>query len=93
MSELEEAAVLTVNMLEAKTNLSKLVEAVETRAVAEVVIARHGRPVARLVPIEPRRGQRIGIARGVLVVPETIDAKNATVEAQVRAYSDSILLV
>jgi antitoxin (DNA-binding transcriptional repressor) of toxin-antitoxin stability system len=39
----------TVNMLEAKTHLSRLVEAIETGAATEVVIARNGRPVARLV--------------------------------------------
>lgn len=71
----------TVNMLDAKTNLSKLVEAVETGTEAEVIIARNGRPVAKLVPIAPRQGQRIGVARGAFIVPDTIDAENATVEA------------
>ena len=69
-----------VNMHEAKTNLSKLVEAVETGAESEVVIARNGRPVARLVPIRPAEGQRIGVAKGVFVVPESIDADNAEIE-------------
>lgn len=41
----------TVNMLEAKTQLSKLVEAVESGAEAEIVIARNGKPAAKLVPI------------------------------------------
>mgnify|MGYP003583703293 CR=1 FL=1 len=40
-----------VNMLEAKSSLSRLVEAVEQGQVPEVVIARNGRPVARLVPL------------------------------------------
>ena len=48
---------LTVNMHEAKSQLSALVEAVN--AGEEVVIARAGKPVARLVPYraqaEPRR--------------------------------------
>ncbi len=43
----------TVNMLEAKTQLSRLVEAVETGAETEIIIARNGRPVARLVAIGP----------------------------------------
>jgi prevent-host-death family protein len=42
----------TVNIHEAKTHLSRLVERVE--AGEEVVIARAGRPVARLVPFRPR---------------------------------------
>jgi prevent-host-death family protein len=37
-----------VNVYEAKTQLSKLLERVE--AGEEIVIARHGKPVARLVP-------------------------------------------
>ena len=41
----------TVNMLEAKTNLSRLVESVESGAETEIVIARNGKPAARLVPI------------------------------------------
>ena len=40
-----------VNMLEAKTHLSRLVEAIETGAASEVVIARNGRPVARLTAL------------------------------------------
>lgn len=52
-----------VNMLEAKTNLSKLVEAVETGKEQEIILARNGKPVARIVPIE-RVGIRIGLAEG-----------------------------
>ena len=44
----------TVNVREAKTNLSKLLAQVE--AGEEVVIARNGKPVARLVKCKPRRG-------------------------------------
>lgn len=39
-----------VNVYEAKTQLSKLLEQVE--AGEEIIIARHGRPVARLVPLQ-----------------------------------------
>jgi prevent-host-death family protein len=67
-------------MFEAKSNLSRLVEAVETGAEAEIVIARHGRPVARLVPVRPAAGPRIDVARGAFVVPDTIDAANEEVE-------------
>jgi len=37
----------------AKTNLSKLIEAVERGE--EVIIARGSKPVAKLVPVEPRK--------------------------------------
>ena len=65
----------TVNMLEAKSNLSRLVEAVESGKQAEIIIARNGKPAARLVPIETRpKGQRIGIAKGEFVVPDDFGA-------------------
>jgi prevent-host-death family protein len=66
-----------VNMLEAKNNLSKLVEAVESGTEAEVIIARNGRPAARLVPLEQKkRGAIIGIAKGLFEVPDNIDEDN-----------------
>ena len=63
-----------VNMLEAKSTLSRLVEAVQAGTQAEIVIARNGRPAARLVPIAPgAAGQRIGVARGQFTMPAVID--------------------
>jgi prevent-host-death family protein len=54
-----------VNMLEAKTHLSRLVDAVESGAEKEVVIARNGKPAARLVPVEEKRKKiRLGLANG-----------------------------
>ncbi|MDP5183343.1 type II toxin-antitoxin system prevent-host-death family antitoxin [Blastococcus sp. BMG 814] len=46
----------TVNVHEAKTHLSRLLEAVE--AGEDVVIARAGKPVARLVPALRRTERR-----------------------------------
>lgn len=67
----------TVNMLEAKSSLSKLVDAIERGAEREIIIARNGRPAARLVPIEgPGAGQRLGVAKGKFVVPKSIDMSN-----------------
>jgi antitoxin (DNA-binding transcriptional repressor) of toxin-antitoxin stability system len=67
----------TVNMHEAKTHLSRLVEAIETGAASEVVIARNGRPVARLTALPgPERPRRLGVARGRFTVPDSIDAAN-----------------
>jgi prevent-host-death family protein len=42
------------NMLEAKNSLSKLVDAVESGLVAEIIIARNGKPAARVVPIREK---------------------------------------
>ncbi len=66
----------TVNMLEAKNNLSKLVEAVESGAEREIVIARNGKPAARLMPLEQKKGALIGIAKGEFEVPDNIDELN-----------------
>jgi prevent-host-death family protein len=52
----------TVNMLEAKTHLSQLV--LEVEAGEEVTIARNGRPVARLVRIEPTAARGFGSMKG-----------------------------
>ena len=71
-----------VNMLEAKTHLSRLVEAIETGAEQEVVIARNGRPVARLTTLSSRQQpRRLGVARGAFRVPDSIDGCNPQIAA------------
>lgn len=66
-----------VNMLQAKTSLSRLVEAIEQGQEREIVIARNGRPAAKLVPMDfAPAGKRIGVAKGLFVVPDNIDAHN-----------------
>jgi prevent-host-death family protein len=58
-----------VNMHEAKTHLSKLVERVE--AGEEIVIARAGRPVARLVPVAREKPKReFGFMKGWWLAPD-----------------------
>jgi prevent-host-death family protein len=60
---------MEVNIHHAKTNLSQLIFRVE--AGEEILIARNGKPVARLVPVEaPRRKlYKPGALRGRLRVP------------------------
>jgi len=71
-----------INVLEAKNRLSRLLEKVESGAEPEIVIARHGRPIARLVPlIEQPVERRIGVAKGRFEVPESIDQYNDEVSA------------
>lgn len=69
----------SVNMLEAKSTLSRLVESIEQGEVREIVIARNGRPAAKLVALDVPTGTRIGVARGMFVVPDSIDMHNAEV--------------
>jgi prevent-host-death family protein len=51
----------TYNMHEAKTHLSRLAE--RAARGEEIVIARNGRPLARLVPIQKRRARTLGLWR------------------------------
>ena len=63
---------LTVNIHAAKTQLSRLLEA--AAAGEEVVIAKAGKPIARLVPIAtgaPKR--RLGLLAGKLTVADNFD--------------------
>ncbi len=70
----------SVNMLEAKSTLSKLVDLIELGSEREIVIARNGRPAARLVAVNAYPAQfRLGVAKGQFVVPDSIDAHNAEV--------------
>ncbi len=63
----------TVNIHEAKTHLSRLLERVSEGE--EVVISKAGRPVARLVPAGERPERREpGSASGRVVVGEDFDA-------------------
>ena len=79
---------LIVDIHEAKTGLSKLVEAIESREQREIIIARNGRPAARLVAIARAvSGQRLGIAKGQFEVPDDIDAINPEVAALFAAGS------
>jgi prevent-host-death family protein len=62
-----------VNIHEAKTHLSRLVERVE--AGEEIVIARAGRPIARLVPYRARTKPRApGLWRGQGWIADDFDA-------------------
>lgn len=61
-----------VNVHDAKTHLSRLLRRVA--AGEEIVIARAGVPVARLVPVTGRPERRFGIDRGLFEVPDDFDA-------------------
>ena len=61
-----------VNVHEAKTHLSRLLQRVA--GGEEIVIARAGKPVARLVPIEPKPRRVIGQDDGLFEVPDDFDA-------------------
>lgn len=63
----------TVNIHEAKTHLSRLLEQVASGD--EIIIAKAGKPIARLVPLDaaPKKRQ-LGLLKGKLNVPDDFDA-------------------
>jgi len=63
----------SVNIHAAKTNLSRLVD--QAAAGEEIVIARAGKPVARLVKLEPVKPRRVlGQLKGLITVSDDFDA-------------------
>ena len=72
-----------MNIYEAKTHFSRLVERVMKGE--EVVIGKAGRPVARLVPYVEDRGPRVpGGWEGRVGIPDDFDELPAEVEAAFR---------
>ena len=68
-----EVPVVEVNIHEAKTHLSRLL--LRVAAGEEVVIARAGKPVARLIPFHKPKGKRpLGLDKGLFEVPKDFDA-------------------
>jgi prevent-host-death family protein len=64
---MDQSVNMQVNVHEAKSQLSRLLELVEEGET--VVIARNGRPVAELVPVK-RTGFPFGVARGDKLVAD-----------------------
>jgi prevent-host-death family protein len=70
-----EAKMRTVNVHAAKTHFSRLLD--EAAAGAEIVIAKSGKPVAKLVPLSPPASgtkRRLGGLAGSAVIPADFDA-------------------
>ena len=71
-----------VNIVEAKTDLPKLVRLLETRQEEAILIARDGTPVVemKLVRRKPT-SKRIGVAKGKLHVPDDFDKWDSEITA------------
>ena len=66
-----------MNVLEAKTNFSKIIAMLERKEEKEVIVARAGKPVVRITWIEQEDvSKRIGIAEGKFTVPDDFDECN-----------------
>jgi prevent-host-death family protein len=68
---------LTVNIHEAKTHLSRFVD--QAAAGEEILIARAGKPVARLVSLSPTQGQprSLGLGKDRFTLPRDFDQLHA----------------
>jgi prevent-host-death family protein len=71
-----------VNIYDAKTRLSQLVE--EAAAGRDVVIARAGRPVARLTRVEAPGKRRLGVLDGRFRIPD--DFNRPLPDGVIRAF-------
>lgn len=82
------AAKTTVKMLEAKSSLHRLVESPKSGAEDEIIIARNGKPAARLVPIAKTApvAKRIGVATACLkrrpAIPRSADDDECSCEGE-----------
>ncbi len=70
---------LKVSVSEAKSQLSSLIEAIESKKEDQVIITRNGRPLARLIPLDA--ACRIGVAKNAFSIPDDIDVNNEKVAA------------
>jgi prevent-host-death family protein len=63
---------MTLNLYEAKTQLSQLVE--DAAAGKEIIIAKNGKPMAKLVPIRQRVLRKPGRLKGKIWMSDDFDA-------------------
>jgi prevent-host-death family protein len=78
-------------MLDAKTNLSRLVDAVESGAEPEIIIARNGKPAAKLVPIGAQidTSKRLGLLAGKYPPMSLEDFNSTDAEIAAMFYGDT----
>jgi len=71
-----------INILEAKTNFSKLIALLEAKEEDEVIICKSNKPIAKLTLIpEVDVSKRFGIARGRFEIPADFDSCDNEISA------------
>ncbi len=71
---------MQVNILEAKTDFSKLIRLLEAKREDYITVARNGKPVAKITLINDTPvSRRIGIAKGKFSVKGDFDADNGEI--------------
>ena len=79
----------TVNIHEAKTNLSRLLDQVSKGG--EVIIARAGRPIAKLVPYQSSPRHRVpGTEKGKIWISEDFDEWTPDLEKDFSGGNDPL---
>jgi prevent-host-death family protein len=76
---------MTLNLYEAKTQLSALVDA--AAAGDEIIIAKNGQPMAKLGPIQPVR-RKPGRLKGKIWISKDFDAPMPEIEAAFEAAAN-----
>ena len=74
--------------LQAKTQLSKLLGMVQAGEEVVITSGREKKPVAKLVPVEQKRGIRFGLMKDVMP-PITSDLFEPLPEEELRAWEES----
>jgi prevent-host-death family protein len=77
---------MDVNIYEAKTHLSRLIE--QALKGEEITIARNGKPLVRLTPIEPKK-PILGGAEGTFILPDDWDSPETNKEIEDLFYGQS----
>ena len=77
---------MTLNLYEAKTQLSSLVD--QAAAGAEIIIAKNGKPMAKLVPIRQRPLRKPGRFKGKIWMSKNFDAPMPDIED---AFENSVI--
>jgi prevent-host-death family protein len=77
---------MTLNLYEAKTQLSQLVE--DAAAGKEIIIAKNGKPMAKLVPLREKPLRKPGRFKGKIWMSKDFDAPMPDIE---EAFENSVI--
>jgi antitoxin (DNA-binding transcriptional repressor) of toxin-antitoxin stability system len=81
-----------MNVLEAKTNFSKLLAMLENREEDEIIICKNNKEIAKITLIpQVDVSKRIGIAKGLFTVPDDINEMDDEITAMFEGDDDDIL--
>ena len=76
----QEAKTVQVNILEAKTDLSRLIRLLESKREDSITIARNGKPVVKITLVNDTQvSNRIGVAKGKFNMTGDFDADNEAI--------------